>query len=192
MKKSQAKKIRNMIQLQKGLLKQKQKLADFKEPVIWLMRRNGDIEFYDNATKGRFFFNHSDGDERNIELIQSQTRNFTYAGRRVRVHVLHEDYPTPIPEDPVITTEILSISQQKIMQDLNKFRAQEMKIRSGATFKLLIGIAIVVAAIALGLTVIPSSFWDKIFKAKEQAPALGSLYMFLKIKRGTKCQNTKT
>lgn len=168
---SQAKRIRELLHVHKGLFKKKQSLTDFNEPILFLIRRDKNIEFYEKATKGEFTFTHSDGKERKIDLIPSQQLAMDYAGRKTRCYWCHEDYPIPLPEDPLVTSEIVAISQEKSMHDINKFRLKEEQIKSGSKIKFVLAIAGLVLAIALAIMLIPESWWDKILPAKEVAQA---------------------
>lgn len=162
--KSQAKKIREVIQMHKKLLGRKQKLTEFKEPIALLIRRSHDIEFYENATKGKFAYRHTDGDMRTIDLIPSKLMSFPYSDRRVRTYILHEDSPLPLPEDPTVSSELITISQEKSMHDLNKYRTKMEEVK-GANLKIILwGIAGIIIALVLGVTVIPQSFWDSLLK----------------------------
>ena len=53
---SQAERIKLLLKIQKGLIKKRKKMVDFKEPIMFLRRRNGDLEFYDNVTQGKLTF----------------------------------------------------------------------------------------------------------------------------------------
>lgn len=164
--KSKVNKITSLIQIHKGLIKRKQTLTDFKEPVVWLIRRSFNMEFFEKQVSSHFTFIHSDGETRKIELTPSRMISMDYGNRKVRTYILFEDSPLPIPEDPIVTTELLAISQEKSMHDLNKFKLKEAKIKSGAMFKIFLGAAIVAIAIALAVMLIPQSFWEKVFAKK--------------------------
>lgn len=195
--KSQAKPIEQLIQIHKGLIKRKQKFAEFKEPVLFLIRRNQNIEFYENATKGEFAFEHTDGDIRKIDLVPSKMMSFPFADRKIRCYICQEDSPLPLPEDPVVSSELIRISQEKSMHDINEYRLKEAKVMSGARMKVFIGIAIVIGAIALAIIMIPESFWNKVLQKETLSPQQGGNMLGLiwgiaitRIKNG-KLQRTK-
>jgi hypothetical protein len=178
---SKAQLIKSALHMHKSLLKKKQFLTDFKEPVAFLMRRNHNIEFYENASSGYFYFKHTDGDKRNILLTPNRMHSFPYAGRKVRCYILHEDFPLPLPEDPIVSSELITISQQKTMQDFNKYKLKEAQLKQGNIKAWFIGIAVVIGAIALAAVLIPQSFWDNIFHketVKAAAPML-NMIMFI-------------
>ncbi|MBD3248451.1 hypothetical protein GF336_00210 [Candidatus Woesearchaeota archaeon] len=167
-KKSDAEKIEGALQMYKGLLKTKQKLTNFKEPLAFLIRRNGEIDFYEKATKGELEFVHSSGDERRIELIPSKLLDFPYADRRVKLYILHEDFPIPIPDsDPVVSSESISISQGKSLHDVDKFKRKAEQYKNASVYKILIAIAIIIFVGAVASTLVP---WERIFNAGAKNP----------------------
>lgn len=188
---SQAKRVRELIKKQKGLLKAKQKLAEFKEPVALLIRRSGETEFYESVSKGQFPIVHTDGDSRNIEIVPSRQLTFPYADRRVRLYILHEDYPVPLPDDPSVTSELISLSQKKVMQDIDKYKMKADMMKTKNIFTIFIGVALVIGAIGLVLLLTPQHVWDTILKKgveeatkqnaepANQKPLLGSALIFM-------------
>ena len=74
-------------------------MANFKEPVIMLIRRTKKVEWYDDANVGYFTFAHTDGTKREVKLDQEFLLTFDYGKRQFRGYIIHEDFPTPLPED---------------------------------------------------------------------------------------------
>lgn len=161
---SQARKIQQLIQIHKGLIKRKQKLADFKEPVLFLIRRNQTIDFFESATKGTFVFKHTDGDIRKIDVTPSKLMSFPFADRKVRCYICHEDFPLPLPEEPLVSSELVRISQEKSMHDINKYKLEELKTQQGNWKVIGWVIGGVALAIALAIVVVPDAWWDRVFK----------------------------
>lgn len=117
---SKADRIKLLIKAQKGLFKKRSMISDFREPVLFLKRRNGDLEFYDNATKGKFVFKHSNGQERYAELRPQDQLKFNYGERRVRCYLLDEDRPFSGFGDSALDSE-------SIMLAINKVNATKLK-----------------------------------------------------------------
>lgn len=139
---SQATRRRIIFKTEKKLFKKKQSLSQFEEPILILLRQNGHAEFYENATGGKFYYTHSDKGERFIILDQSFLTTFDYAGNTFKGYICHEDFPTPLPENPIVTTELVAIMYEKILNDMKKWKIEEekakaLKIKSWA---LLIGV----------------------------------------------------
>lgn len=134
---SRAKKIRILFKKNKGLIKDKEAMTEFKEPVVMLMRRSRAVEFFEDASKGEFIFKHSDGKTRSIYLEPSQQVSFDYGKRKFRGYICHEDYPLPLPEIPIVTADTINMIVEKSMMDLKKLneRAEEIKLK---TYKMLI------------------------------------------------------
>lgn len=155
--KSQATRINNLFKKQKSIIGTQQSIATFKEPVLILMRNNMKSEFYENATIGKFEYTHSNGEEMYITLDQHFQYTFDYAGRNFRGYICHENYPFPLPHDPLITAELKKISDEKILNDYRKWLAEEWKAKGDLWWKVLGGIAICIGAYALFRLLVPSN-----------------------------------
>lgn len=130
-KESQAERRRILFKVHKGLLRKKQKLVEFDEPILILMREGKKAEFYEKATGGKFIFSHSDGDERFIILDQSFMQTFEYGGKVFSGYICHEDFPTPLPENPIVTTELVALLYEKTLNDIKKWKIEELKAKKG-------------------------------------------------------------
>lgn len=136
-KESYATRKRIIFKKQKRLFKAKQKLAHFEEPILILMRSTGKAEWYENATGGKFTFTHSNKEERFIILDQSFMQTFEYGGNTFKGYICHEDFPTPLPDNPIVTTELVAIMYEKVLNDISKWKVEQekakaLKIRSWA------------------------------------------------------------
>ena len=98
--------IRVLLRKYKGLMKSHYKTVQFKEPIVFLIRRNKKVEFFDNALTGRFAFTHSDGDDRFI-LLEKNMLEFDYGAKKFRGYICHEDSPIPLPDTPLITSVMI-------------------------------------------------------------------------------------
>lgn len=171
---SRAKRIKILLKNYDGRFKSYQDLANFKEPVLFLMRNNRKVEFHDNATQGKFLFTHTDGKERSIELSPQFMHTFDYGKKTFKGYVCHEDYPTPLPEVPVITGDIFGMAIDKTLNDMKKWKAEETRAIGDMWMKIGIGIAIVIGAFAVFKLLFPSAslaFWNS--GGKEAVQAVG-------------------
>ena len=153
---SRARRIRLLLKKRKGLIGTYQDTKDFEEPCLLLMRRSRKVEFYEKATQGKFIFEHSDGQERAIELNPQFIHTFDYGKRDFRGYVCHEDYPTPLPDIPVVSAEMYQLGIEKTLNDIKKWKAEEMKGIGEMWFKIRLGIAIVIGVLALAKMLVPS------------------------------------
>lgn len=153
-KKSRAIRVRNLIRKQKGILKTEIKTTRFKEPVMLFEKRNGDIEFYEDVTKGLFEYKHSDGTTRYQIIEPSTKRSFGFADKRFVGYISHEDYPITGQQKPLITAEQMNIIVEKSINDMKKWKAEEIREYKGMVKWIFIGIALIIIAYFIGKTLL--------------------------------------
>lgn len=158
---SKAEKVKNLLTMQKKFLKRKQALTDFKEPVLDLRRRDGKIETYERATAGKLVFTHSNGEERYITLRPEDQGTRDYGDKKIRWYQGHEDYPfadwnNPINDSTAVTKgyEMVDATNLKYQE-----RIQGLKNKGKLTWLWVIGG--IILALALAITIIPASFWER-------------------------------
>lgn len=132
-------------------------MSNFKEPVVFLARRNRRVEFFEDATKGRFEFTHSDGEMGKIDLSPEYLNTFDYGKRTFKGYICHEDHPTPLPENPIVTAELFNIAEEKVLHDMKKWKKSEQEGIGLKWKQILIGIALVIA-VPLGAKIIAGLF----------------------------------
>ena len=125
---SRARRVRLLLAKERKLIGTRQRITNFKEPVVMLMRRNRHIEFYEDATKGKFKITHSDGKPREVYLLPSFQLRFDYGGKTFNGYWCHEDFPIPLPEDVLISSEALADIVEKVAYDLKKIDKKEMNM----------------------------------------------------------------
>jgi hypothetical protein len=69
-------------------------------------------------------------------------QTFEYGKNQFKGFVCHEDFPMPLPEDPVLTTEMMGIVIEKTLNDMKKWKTEEWKAKTNFYWKVIIGIAI--------------------------------------------------
>lgn len=157
-RKSEAKRIQETVLKYKKWHKTKYETTPFQEPVLELLRNTGEIELYEKATAGKFTYTHSDGKERFIILNPRDQYKTGYAERKYKKYICHEDYPTPLPTRPLITTEEMVILEEKTLNDVKKLQAAletatgKKWLQFGKTVAIIIGI-IALAYIAINMFV---------------------------------------
>ena len=151
-KTSRATEVRSLLQKQKKLLGSKQTLTNFKEPVLFLKTGNK-IKFYENATAGKFIFEHSNGQARFIELRVSDQCTMPYGDKNVRCYLADENRPYANWESPVVDSESVMLGYEKTKAtDLKHQKEIEgLKIKNKKAFIwYLIGFAAAVFIIMMG------------------------------------------
>ena len=148
-KESQAKKLNDLFAKHKGWLGKRQSLVSFKEPVVILMRNHMIDEFYENATKGKMSYVHSNGETQYIILDPRYIRSLPYAGKVIRYYLCHEDYPLPLPESPALSAEKFNMAIERISTIEKEWKAKEFKMKGEMWWKIFGGIAMLIGAIAL-------------------------------------------
>lgn len=158
---SKARKVRSLLQKQKGLIKSKQSLTNFEEPVLFLSRRNGITDIFEKATAGRFLFEHSNGRQRFIDLRPSDQQTFPYGDKRVRSYFAHEDRPFAGWDDPVVDSESVMLGYEKTKATDLKYQERIERLKNAGKLTwlwILLGIGgfIVIVAFAYNTWIQPS------------------------------------
>ena len=132
---SRAKRVRMLLKKNSEVFKDKQKLTDFKEPVLMMIRRSGSVEFYEDASKGEFQFKHSDGNDRIIYLDPSGQLTFDYGKRKFKGYICQEDTPMPLPENPKVAVDGINGIVEKVGLDMKKLnlRGKELQLKTMKT-----------------------------------------------------------
>lgn len=134
--------IKVLLKKHKKLLTSYRDVIDFKEPIIFLIRRSQKVEFYENAIKNKFEFTDAEGETRNIILDPSFLLTFDYGKKRFKGYVCHEDHKTPLPENPFITAQQFDMAIDKTLNDVKEWKAKELKAKGEMWKAILIGIAV--------------------------------------------------
>lgn len=158
---SEGYKIEKLLAKQKGIIKDKKTIRPFKEPVLFLTRRDGKTEIAEGVTQGDFVFEHSDKGERFIKLDSSAQLTMEY-GREApfRYYFCHEDYPLPLNQaiQPLLLTDQVTQIIEKTMHDLEKLRNKQITKYGDLFWKFALGIVIIIGTIALAYVMAPGLF----------------------------------
>lgn len=178
---SKAERIKILIKIQKGLVRKYKGMVDFKEPILFLKRRNGDLEFYDNVTQGKFVFTHSDGGERWIEIRPQDQLKFNYGDKRVRCYLGDEDRPFTGQSNSALDSESVMMAVNKINSTKMKYEeslAREKRKKMATWVKIILAIAGAIVIIIFGLGTWGQPILEKIGssgakKVVDTSPKLG-------------------
>lgn len=157
MKQTKAQNRKTLFKKKKKLFKEYYDTVDFKEPIIILMRRTQNAEFFENATQGEFTYKHSDETERKILLNTKYLQTFPYGKKNFKGYICHEDSPLPLPAEPEVTAETIGIAIDKTLNDIKKWKAEEWKAKGDFYWKLALGIVAIIGIYILYKLLIPST-----------------------------------
>ena len=146
-KQSQAEKIESVLQVTKGILGEKEKLAKFEEPLIQLMRRTGKLEWFHKATEGAFSFDHTNGGKRTVQIDRGNLWRGEYANENVEMYIIHEDYPTSFPENPIVTGQMIENLIDKTQHDTASLKTRELRAKGDLVYKVALAITVIVGGV---------------------------------------------
>lgn len=159
--------IGSVMAVEKKLLRSKEKLTKFKEPVLFLQRGNGQIELYHNVKDKVFVVPKLPaGIEKRIYLGRQWQVDIPYAGKTFRAYWAHEDWAYPhiwsrpnelnidkdeaqrlgmptnwILESANVNSEAMRDRERKVLSTLEKYQitANQANIQAWAKFILVVG-----------------------------------------------------
>lgn len=154
--KDEAKRIKTLIQKQKGFITDKKTIKQFKEPIMFFMRQTGHVEFYENVRKTRFEYEHSNGENRYILLHPQKLLTFDYGNNTFKEYICYEEKGTPYPDNPTLEASHLNITLEKTLHDMQKWRAEVLKAKGKIVWYALGGIAVIILAYAMYVLLNPT------------------------------------
>lgn len=170
--KEQNKKIKNLFKKYKKTFGTYKSIAQFKEPICILMRTTNKADFYEDVKTGEFTFEHSDGKTRSILLTPKNIQTFDYGNSTFRGYVCHENFPLPLPQEPLATVEEINIVINKTLNDMKKWKAMERKALGDLFYKIAVGIAIIILAIVAYKLVAPNNPAQTVQTVQQVAPTI--------------------
>ena len=129
-KQSKAKRIKILFKKQKTLMKHKRSLAEFKQPILILIRTNQKAEYFEDATSGIFEYQPTDKNKKDMERITLQPSkliNFDYGEENFKGYIHQEGDAFSYPHDPLMDIENYSITIQKTLSDRDKLEASRLR-----------------------------------------------------------------
>lgn len=152
---SETEDLRRLFTKHKKLLGKELIFEPFEEPIMLFERENGTVEFKEKATTGRYNFTHSNGEERYI-IIKGRPKNFVFGHKTVRGYYCHENYPFPLPEEPILTTEEFNLIIEKTLHDKKEWETKLTKERNKTIMTVAYAIAIIIGCVILYKLLIPA------------------------------------
>lgn len=154
---SLAERKRMLFKKKKGIFKEYYDTREFKEPILILMRRTQNAEFFEKATQGEFEYEHSDGTTRRIMLNSKYLQSFPYGKRTFKGYICHEDAPLPLPNEPEVSVETMGIAIDKTLNDIKKWTTQEIKAKGQLVWKIALGIMGILGVYILYKMLVPAN-----------------------------------
>lgn len=131
-------------------------LVEFKEPVLFLIKRNGNVEFYENVKKSVFKFKDDDDVEKEINLDPRFLLKFDYGNKIFKGYICYEDEAFPYPQKPIIYAEMFKLAIDKVIHDFRKWKEKEIKATAELFWKVGLAVALIIISIAVYKTLAPS------------------------------------
>lgn len=154
-RRSKAKKAEVLFKKHKGLIKEYYRFVPFDEPIMIFIRRTGKAEWHEKVTLGQYNFTHSNGEQRYIIIDRNQIE-FKVGDKKFKGYICHEDHPFPLPEEPLLTTEMFDITIDKTLHDRKDWETKLTREKGKLIWTIAISIAIIIAAYAVFRMVVPA------------------------------------
>lgn len=138
-------------------MKAKYDIAPFQQPCLQLERTDGSIEFYDKAIAGVYTFEHTDETRRHITL-KGQPKTMKFYNESIKIWTCHEDFPFQIPQNPLVDSELFTLSKDKDLNDTINYKAKELKAKGEMIKQIGVTIAILIGIIVLAKMLVPDLF----------------------------------
>jgi hypothetical protein len=146
--------LRILLKKSKGFIQDKKDMRPFKEPIVFLIRRGGKVEFYEGIKEDVFRFTHSDNEEYDIQLRTFPPLTFEYGSTTFRGYVLDEDNPFPLPQKPKLYIDQFKMIIEKVWVNVQSRKALETKAITGLLKMVVIGIAVIIGGYILYKTMV--------------------------------------
>lgn len=142
----QIKKIHIIEKKVKGLIRAHRKTVQFKQPIVYYIRNNGNVEFYENVTGNTVELRTSDNEEMVYRLSPQKLLNFGGGSYTYKGYIIHEEEAIPLPHDPVLSVRMFTSVVEKLVNDIKNWRAKELEAKGSMWFKIGLGIAVIILA----------------------------------------------
>lgn len=135
--------IKNLLKVTKKVIGYKEELARFKEPVLLLLRRNGEVSIYHGVKDTQWQYEHTDTTMRVI-FLNTAPYNMPYAGETFKMWICHEDFPFPMPMDIMTTTEEVTTIIDKVGAGMNKLLIEGLRAKTSSKVWMYVAIIAVI------------------------------------------------
>lgn len=123
---SKAKKLERLIYKSKKRFGSELKIAEFKEPILMLIRSNQKCEFYEGATEGVFKYTHTNGQKKEVILTRDKLIKFQYGKYNFTGYIHDENWKVTMPEKPIIDAEYEELVIDKTLADIKAYKTKEI------------------------------------------------------------------
>lgn len=109
-----------------------QELGEFKEPIAFLIRQTGEVEFYEGVEEA-LEFKHTNGENIRVNLPPNKMLTFNYANKKVRGYIHFENSFFPMPEQPILDAEAVediftkAMTSKKVWEEQRKNLSEKRK-----------------------------------------------------------------
>lgn len=144
-----AKKINAIIQDHKKWRLRYQSIAPLREPVMFLIRRGGSVEYYDNVKETTFTVPDTpQGEDKKIHLNERKLLTFKYGKHTFKGYICHEDHAFPLPSKKSVDAALMEAVVYKMFINYEKLKAGLERARWTGISKAIWAIAGLVLAYA--------------------------------------------
>lgn len=147
--------IKKVLTKHKGILKAHIKRVPFKEPIAFIIRRTGKVDFEENVKGVEYQFLHSEGKERRVWLNPRKLLDFEAGQDTFKGYLIDEDSAVCLPEDPIFDSSMVNTVIDKTLHDVKDHLTERIEARGELIKKIFWGITIVILAIGIFYLLVP-------------------------------------
>lgn len=134
-----------------------QSTVRLKQPIIILTRRNQRMEWIEpKKNMASYRFIHSDGEEREVPLVESYIHTADYGGNTFKCFLLHEDWAFPMPPKPLVEAKEFRSAVNNAMSAIWKWKAEEAKGKAAMLWAGAAIVAIIIGGVIVYKMVVPA------------------------------------
>jgi hypothetical protein len=154
--KQMASRINKLIKKEKKLIFKIKKTVNFKEPVLFFIKADKHVEFFEGVQKGKFYADDSNGNEVEWDLNPNDLLDFEYGNRSFKGYILYERESRPYPKEPIIEAKLFEAVMIKIQTDLAKWKLKEKELNIKKWMPLVYILALIIGGFILYKLAVPN------------------------------------
>lgn len=141
---------------------------DLKDPILEIIRHDGQIEVIPDVKAGQYKIPHSDGNKRmiNLKLNKLLYRKDKENKRLIRTWIIYEDEIDSYPQDPLADSEIIYSFIDKVKSSSKEYELGQIRGMNTTIWTIAKSIGLIIAII-MGIFIVANllapSLIDKIF-----------------------------
>jgi hypothetical protein len=133
------KRINNIFFRKKKMFSTINYIAPLQEPVLWLMRNSGEVEFHENVKGTQFDYQTGDNKNGFIKLNLLKLHKFNFGNNTFKGYIAHENNTLCYPQKPLFDTEEINEIFNKAQRDMANRNIKQYSQYGEAIQKVLIG-----------------------------------------------------